>query len=98
MRAIAPNTTLPILNQQEVGSSQVVVPPINEQEEIAAKCHEIWEATKAIVEAQRSSAKKLREYRQTLISAAVTGQLDVRSRTARALDPTALEPLEEVLT
>ena len=28
----------------------------------------------------------------------VTGQLDVRSRTARALDPTAPEPLEEVLT
>lgn len=74
------------------------VPPVEDQKRIGDEVERVRASTDHFIVRASDQIAKLREYRQTLISAAVTGQLDVRSRTARALDPTAPEPLEEVLT
>lgn len=86
------------ITRPELDNTFVPVPPMNEQKAIAAHLQAVSGAMRTVIDKEVSIISRLREYRQTLISAAVTGQLDVRSRTARALDPTAPEPLEEVLT
>ncbi|MFM1800643.1 MAG: hypothetical protein RLZZ117_2921 [Cyanobacteriota bacterium] len=64
----------------------IVVPPLEEQRELvplldSAAC----EANSLILEAERSTAL-LQERRSALISAAVTGQIDVRGLVAEASD------------
>lgn len=54
------------------------IPPINEQRAIAAFLDRETGRIDAIVEKVRTSIDKLREYRTALISAAVTGKIDVR--------------------
>lgn len=69
---------VPILNNQRLGAIQVPVPPVEEQRLIAAYLDEQTEKidrTKA--EAERF-IKLARERRSALITAAVTGQIDVR--------------------
>lgn len=71
-------TKMPRTNWQEVGSSLVPVPPIQEQ---VALCAFLDNATAEIDSVVRRSGRlidRLREKRQALITAAVTGQIDVR--------------------
>ena len=86
------------LNSSNIAELWIAVPPLAEQSAIVNAIDRQAAAMDNVVAQVEQQTTRLREYRQTLISAAVTGQLDVRSRTARALDPTAPEPLEEVLT
>ena len=57
----------------------VPVPPIDEQREIAAWLDEKVSALRRLSDTIASAIRKVQELRGALISAAVTGQIDVRN-------------------
>jgi len=79
LQGIAPNTTLPILDQQDMGYLPCALPNLVEQkgiiEYLDSECLKLDAAISQIAE----SISKLREYRTALISAAVTGKIQVPS-------------------
>lgn len=82
LRGIAPNTTLPILDQEEVGYLPFVVPPKVEQRAIAAFLDRETARIDALAAKVRDAIDRLNELRTALISAAVTGKIDVREEAA----------------
>jgi type I restriction enzyme S subunit len=78
LRGIAPNTTLPILDQEEVGYLPFVLPSHVEQRAIAAFLDRETASIDALVAKVREAIERLKELRTALISAAVTGKIDVR--------------------
>jgi len=79
LRGIAPNTTLPIIDQEEVGYLPFIVPPAPEQEPIAAFLDGETAMIDSLVAKVQEAVNRLNEYRTTLISAAVTGKINVQS-------------------
>jgi type I restriction enzyme S subunit len=82
LRSIAPNTTLPIIDQADVGYLPFVVPPVAEQKGIAAFLDRETTGLDALVAKIRDAIDRLKELRTALISAAVTGKIDVREKAA----------------
>ncbi|HEU5378679.1 MAG TPA: restriction endonuclease subunit S [Ktedonobacteraceae bacterium] len=70
------------LNAEEVGGIIITLPPLDEQQAIAT--HLDYETTKidALISRIREAVEKVKEYRTALISAAVTGKIDVRGEMA----------------
>jgi len=75
MRAAQPH-----LNAEELGECLFFVPPVPEQRAIVAYLDRETARMDGIAQAVRTQTEKVREYRQALISAAVTGKIDVRER------------------
>jgi type I restriction enzyme, S subunit len=74
------------LGLDDVKSLPLLIPPLSEQKRILSFLAPTEQQTGATRESLRTQIQKLLEYRQTLISAAVTGQIDVHSRGARAVE------------
>ena len=55
-----------------------IYPPFNEQLEIVNRLDQLTEQTNRLSGSIREQIEKLKEYRTALISAAVTGKIDVR--------------------
>lgn len=68
----------PAINPSELVQIKVPVPPMNEQEEIAAFINNKCEGLALLVTKAQNSIELLKEHRASLVSAAVTGQIDVR--------------------
>ena len=68
----------PHLNAEELGETIITVPPLPEQCAIAAYLDHETAKLDALIAKIRASIGKLREYRAALISAAVTGKIDLR--------------------
>lgn len=85
------------INIRDLKRIYMPVPPTAEQREIATALISRISALDGIAENAKESVTRLREYRQTLISAAVTGQLNLHARSIRTAAPTP-EPLQEALT
>lgn len=66
------------LNFQQVGNLIVSCPPLSEQDEIVDYLEQEIRKIDALITKTRESIEKLKEYRTALISAAVTGKIDVR--------------------
>jgi type I restriction enzyme S subunit len=71
------NISVPILQELVV-----VDPPIEEQHEIVAYLDRETGKLSALIEVIQNGLEKLHEYRTALISAAVTGKIDVREEAA----------------
>lgn len=71
-------TAIPQITVDYVSRNPQLVPPIDEQRAIAAFLDRETGRIDAIIGKVRTSIDKLREYRTALISAAVTGKIDVR--------------------
>jgi type I restriction enzyme, S subunit len=69
----------PAINAPEVGNIRVPVPPSYEQCAITAFLGRRMDRIDALADKIRNSIKMLREHRTALISAAVTGKIDVRT-------------------
>ena len=67
------------LNKYAVKASLFPVPPLEEQKAIAAFLDRETAKIDALVDKNREVIEKLQEYRTALISAAVTGKIDVRN-------------------
>jgi type I restriction enzyme S subunit len=77
-RELAPNTTLPNLNERKIKDFVCAVPSIKEQEKIVEHLDNETQQIDNFVERIRESIEVLTEYRKSLISHAVTGKIDVR--------------------
>jgi type I restriction enzyme, S subunit len=73
---------VPSINQGDLREIPVPVPPRDEQIAIAAHLDGISDLTRASETRCRESVERVREYRQVLITAAVTGQLDLTKEAA----------------
>lgn len=77
-------STFKRINVAAIARLRVPVPPAAEQREIAKRSAEISERAQTIGRRNVQSLERLREYRQALITAAVTGQLDLTDERAIA--------------
>jgi type I restriction enzyme, S subunit len=75
MRAAQPH-----LNAEELGGFVILMPPLAEQRQIAETLTSETDKLDALADKIRSSIEMLREHRTALISAAVTGRIDVRGK------------------
>jgi type I restriction enzyme S subunit len=77
LKSTALYTTLPILNNAEIGQFSIVVPPFSEQQAIAdyldKKCSEIDN----IINRKQNLVEKLIEYKKSLIYECVTGKKEI---------------------
>ena len=67
----------PAINPIEIGSIPIALPPLPEQQAIAAHLDAETKKIDGLVEKERRIIEKMKEYRSALISAAVTGKIDV---------------------
>lgn len=79
----------PHLECGKVRDLPVIVPPEREQAQILTRVDDMLGQFEQLVGRTERTIDRLREYRQALITSAVTGQLDVRSKHARAMEPAA---------
>jgi type I restriction enzyme S subunit len=70
--------TIKTIGMDDVKELMTPLPPVEEQRAIVAAIRAELERHDGLIARLREQIEKLREYRQTLISAAVTGQLPVR--------------------
>lgn len=77
LRQLAPYTTLPILSNDYLRSVPVAVPPIEHQRRVVAELDAATARTTHVTKALQEQVRLLGEHRQALITAAVTGEIDV---------------------
>lgn len=75
-------TTLPIINQDETKNLVLTVPPLAEQSAIAAYLDRETARIDQLTGKVETAIARLTEYRQALITSAVTGKIDVREAIA----------------
>ena len=74
---------VPSITGGDVASIPIPIPPQSEQIAIEEHLDDLRRRNRSMVRLVSIQVERLREYRQTLISAAVSGQIDVRSRSTR---------------
>ena len=67
------------LNLEQVRNTKILSPPTNEQKQIAQFLKKETSKIGSVILKTESQTQKLQEYRQSLISAVVTGKVDVRN-------------------
>ncbi|MCL1514847.1 restriction endonuclease subunit S [Parasaccharibacter sp. TMW2.1890] len=70
-------TTMPIMNQSKTKRIPLPVPPLGEQEEILGTLRDRRAKINAAIALKKSQITALREYKASLINAAVTGKIKV---------------------
>lgn len=75
---IANPGAVPSLNETQIGSYRLAIPPIEEQSKIARFLGEQTLRIDSLIESSMTAVELLSERRSALISAAVTGKIDVR--------------------
>ncbi len=71
-------TKMPRASSEQISNTSVPLPPLPEQRAIASFLDRETARIDALISKVREGIEKLREYRTALISAAVTGKIDVR--------------------
>ena len=78
IHAISRGGTRPRISRAMLGQIDVIVPPAEEQREIADFLDHETARLDALIAKIQEAIERLKEYRTALISAAVTGKIDVR--------------------
>ena len=78
MRFLSNSSTIGIMNQEKTKDIWLALPPISEQVSIAAKLDRLTEELDRLTDEAQAAVELLQERRSALISAAVTGKIDVR--------------------
>lgn len=76
--ALSNTTTMTTIAQPSLSALEVLVPPVEEQKQIAEHIESMFAATRKTILRTESAIRLLQEYRAALISEAVTGKIDVR--------------------
>lgn len=79
-RRLMMGSTHQTIYMPDIRSFRTPLPPIPEQDEIIARLDRITGGFRSAAAKITQSVEKLREYRSSLITAAVTGQIDVRKQ------------------
>ncbi len=72
------NTAVPMISQFQLGNFPIIIPELEEQNEIVNHIDQSLIVVKKLTDKTTKSLKKLKSYRQSIISEAVTGKIDVR--------------------
>jgi type I restriction enzyme S subunit len=72
------NTAVPMISQYQLSNFPILLPPLAEQIEIVKIIDNTLSSIKVLVSKVNIQIKDLKEYRQSIISEAVTGKIDVR--------------------
>lgn len=83
------STNLASISSSNLKEAPIVLPPDEARRAIENTLRQILERAHTQKDKLEKSIDRLREYRRALITAAVTGQLDVRSKQAGAMEPAA---------
>lgn len=83
------------LNTSIIDNLLIAVPPMNEQQKIAAFGTKMLEKNSSLKESLISSIDRLKEYRAALITAAVTGQINVDTYGKTGTTSATLDKIEE---
>lgn len=78
MSLISNSATLAIMNQEKTKSIILAVPPLAEQNDIVRYLDQESQKIDQMTETVNRTIERLKEYRSTLITQAVTGKIDVR--------------------
>ena len=78
LEALMVGSTFKRINVGQIKKFFIAVPPKSEQEDIAQYAQGVYDATASLIDRVREAVDILREFRTALISAAVTGKIDVR--------------------
>ena len=78
---------MPRANWEFIGNLPLPVPPVDEQRAIATFLDERLEQIDALAGRLETAIERLAEYRSALITAAVTGRIDVRSEVPAGAEP-----------
>lgn len=81
---VAQGTTMEGINMALIGELAVAVPPLSEQDEVLLAQQARTARLEKQIQSVASAIARLQEYRTALITAAVTGQIDVRAWQAPA--------------
>ena len=76
---LSTNTALPSMTQEDLLNLGFVIPPIKEQIEISKFIRQYLEKNRSLMEKAKQAIELMQERRTALISAAVTGKVDVRN-------------------
>ncbi|MFN7725207.1 MAG: restriction endonuclease subunit S, partial [Rubrivivax sp.] len=96
--AASVGSTMANLNQQHLLALNLLLPPIAEQTRIVTKLEELLSDLDAGVAELKAAQKKLQQYRQSLLKAAVEGRLTAAWRQARpAPEETGADLLARIL-
>ncbi len=79
LEAVSKGTTRIRINLGNLKNLRICLPPINEQQEVAEHISKFSTKINVSINLIKSKIKLLTEYRTALISAAVTGKIDVSS-------------------
>jgi len=69
---------MPKINRESLGAFKILVPPINEQEELVKYIKVELNSIEKSIDVAKRSVITLEEYRSAIITSAVTGKIDVR--------------------
>jgi len=72
------NTAVPMISQYQLSNFPILLPPVAEQIEIVKLIDNALSAFKELVSKVNTQIVGLKDYRQSIISEAVTGKIDVR--------------------
>ena len=71
-------TAVPMISQNQIENIPITLPPMDEQQVIASYLDSETSKIDTRIAKRRKQIELLQEYKQTLITAAVTGKIDVR--------------------
>ena len=83
---------MPKINRDSLGQFKILVPPLGEQYEIVEFLQTELEEIEKSIGVSIRSISSLQEYRSALITAAVTGKIDVRNWQPDAETEEAAQP------
>ncbi|WP_417814417.1 restriction endonuclease subunit S [Thalassospira alkalitolerans] len=90
-------STVGHLRVPEVHNFPCLLPPLNEQDGILARLDSNLDTYTKLGESIRASINRLKEYRSALITAAVTGQIDVATWDKQGQTDRRLDEIEEAM-
>ena len=83
------------LGFSQVGEVRIPIPPKNLQQKVSAEIDRVFERVGKSQSLQEASIDRLKEYRSALITAAVTGQIDVKTYAKSGTPDRRLEGIQE---
>jgi type I restriction enzyme S subunit len=77
IKSLSQGSTVSHFNMSDIGNIPILTPPVEEQQLVVNQLKEIILRISLLAEKTISSIEKLQEYRRSLITAAVTGKLEI---------------------
>lgn len=89
---------MPKINRETLGTIRLIVPPLQEQDRLIGRYFSARRKIELLVDAMMISIDRLCEFRSALVTAAVTGQIDVATWGKRGETDRRLDQIEEAMT